>query len=342
MKRKIKYGKVVIVIFITVLIWFWADVLQDEELSIYSAAIGVAQYTNPNFWVSFENDEPSVSIKKIVLKGPASKIAEARRKRDDGSLSFEFLWDPPPEVATRPEYSLNVFDFLRKGIRMKRLGLMVESCEPETLNVKIVELVKRTLKVNCVDENENPVKSAVIDPSQVDMLVPPDWSLEKLVATVSLTEPEIGQARLNPVLKNPYIELAPGQTREATTTVKITTPPEEDLREEGFVTATLAIALSPALQGKYKVEITNLDTVMGAIAIRATPEAKQAFEMQPYPPMTLYILDGDEKKTDELKRKVVYNFPEKFVRNDEIELNQQPVVVRFKLIPLPPEAEKNP
>ncbi|GAH52516.1 unnamed protein product, partial [marine sediment metagenome] len=121
----------------------------------------------------------------------------------------------------------------------------------------------------------------------------------------------------------------------------ITTPIQEDPRSDCFVTATLAIALSPNLQGKYKVVVSNLDAVMERIAIRATPDAKRAYELQPYAPMTLYIFDDDAQKgTEEQRREVVYNFPPEFVRKGEIELKnpQQPAEAKFKLIPLPSAA----
>jgi hypothetical protein len=88
------------------------------------------------------------------------------------------------------------------------------------------------------------------------------------------------------------------------------------------------------MQGEYKVEILNLTEVISPISISATLEAKQTYEAQPYPTMTLYILDDDKKKTEEQKRPVVYNFPEKFVRSNDIELKQKPVEVRFKLMPI--------
>jgi hypothetical protein len=169
------------------------------------------------------------------------------------------------------------------------------------------------------------------------MFVPKDWEGAKLEAKVQLTRSGINQARLSAVEKTPYIELAPDQARMSPTPVKITTPPEPDQLEDHLITATLSIALSPTLQGKYRVKVTNLNAVMSAIAIRATPEAKRAYELQPFPPMTLYILDDDKKTTNEQKRKLVYNFPEEFVRNDEIKLKGQPVEARFKLIPLTSE-----
>ncbi len=331
--RAVNYGKVAVVIFITVLIWVWADLALDEEFSVSSATISVAKSANPSLWASFD-DEPSVSIAKIVLRGPASRIADVKRRLNDGSLVLEFFLDPEQEAMTAArQYTLTMLDFLKRSDQLKQLGLAVESCEPETLTVDVVELVKKPLDVICVDENRNPVK-AVIEPAQVDTFVPADWAGEKLITQVQLTRAEIDQARVTAIEKVPYIELAAGQTREALKPVKITTPPQQDPRGDYLITATLGIALSPTLQGKYGVEVTNLDAVMSAIAIRATPEAKRAYELQPFPTMTLYILDDDKKTTDQIRRKVVYNFPEEFVSKGEIVLNQQPVTARFKLVSL--------
>jgi len=334
MVKKINYGKIVVVVLITVLIWIWADLALEDEFSVSSGIITIAKSTKPNLWVSF-NDEPSVAIDKIVLKGPASKTAEAKRKLKEGSLVFEFFLDTEQEQAMVGPDKLDMVAFLRQSDRIRQLGLTVKSCDPNILPVNVVELVKRALPVKCFDEDQNLIKDATIEPAQVDMFVPQDWQGEKRTAKVQLTRREITQARLSAIEKIPYIELAPAQTRMSSTPVKITTPPEPDQLEDHLITATLSIALSPTLQGKYSVEVTNLNAVMSAIAIRATPEAKRAYELQPFPPMTLYILDDDKKNTDEQKRKVVYNFPEEFVRNDEIKLKGQPVEARFKLIPLP-------
>ena len=77
---------------------------------------------------------------------------------------------------------------------------------------------------------------------------------------------------------------------------------------------------------------------MGAVAIRATPEAKRAYDNVRYQ-VILEIDDSDkDSKGAELRRDLVYYFPPEFVRSDEIVLNQQPVQARFRLIPLTPEA----
>ena len=333
MIRKIKYGKIAAVIFITVLIWVWADLAKTENFPIFGATISVAKSTSPNLWVSFEDDESSISIEKVVLKGSASKVDEAKRKLKEGLLVPEFFLYPDQEgMTTAGKYTLTVLDFLKKSDWIKQLGLTVESCKSSTLSVNVVGLVKRPLDVRCVDEDQNPIKGAVIEPAQVDMFVPEDWVGD---AEVQLRHGEIEQARVAAIKKIPYIKLA-AEIRKAATTVKITTPPEEDRLSGYTITATtLSIALSPTLQGKYNVEVTNLNEVLSPIAIRATPDAKRAYELQPIPTMTLYILDDDKKTTAEQRRKVVYNFPPEYVRKGEIMLNQQPVTARFKLTPLP-------
>jgi hypothetical protein len=329
---KIKYGKAAVVIFITVLIWVWADLALDVKLSVYSANITVVT-SNPKRWVSFD-EQASAPVEEIVLKGPAARIAEVKKQLKKHALGFEF--DPAEEKMDESgEHSLILLPFLQKATEIKELGVKVESCKPDKIPVTVVELVERTLDIKCVDEDANPV-TADIDPPQVRMFVQPDWEGERLTATVLLTLREIDYARVSPISKKPYVKLA-DQIREAKTPVTIATPQIEDPRQDYSITATLSIAMSPVLLGNYKVEITNREEVYSAIAIRATPGAKRAYEAQEYPPMTLYILDDDIKKgTDELRRNVVYNFPEEFVSKGEIGLKnpQQPARARFKLVPL--------
>jgi len=333
--QKIKFGKISAIIFLTVLIWVWADLALDEQITVSNVIITVAKPANPGLWISF-NDESSVSIEKMVLKGPASKVADVKRKLNDGSLVFEFFLDAKLEGIVSPgSHYLNVLNLLKKSSQIKQFGLAVESCQPETLPVRAVELIKKNLSVKCVDETQNPLKTATVEPSQVDMLVPQDWSGEKLVAKVLLTRREIDQAKLLPVEKAPFIELAPGQIREALTPVKITIPPGQDLLADYTITtATLGFSLSTNLQGKYKVVIANLDEVIRAITIRASPDAKRTYEKTPYQ-VILEIKDEDAKSTEPLRRELIYNFPAEYLRKDEIRLNQQPAIARFNLIPIP-------
>lgn len=337
MTQKFNYGKVAIVVFLTILIWVWADLALDELLPDKPATIIVDESANPKLWVSL-NEASSVDV-RITLSGPPTAIADERRKLKEGKR-FEFDFDAGQEkMDASGHYNLTSLSFLQKNKQIQRLGIKVESCEPETLTVDVVELVKKNLVVTCIDEEQMPVKTVSIEPAQVEMYVPEDWPAEKLVAKALLTQREIAQARLSVIKKTPYIELAPDHRRESQMPVIIKTPPQQDqLSDYTITTATLGFIFSPNLQGKYKAEVTNLNEVIRSITIRATLEAKRAYDEMRY--QVILEIDDSDKDADSaepLRKQLIYNFPPEYIRKDEIVLNQQPVTARFKLIPISAE-----
>lgn len=337
MLRKIKYSKIAIVMFLTVLIWVWADLALDETVTVPGATITVAE-SSPDLWISFDG-KASAFIEDIVLKGPASRISEIKRELTDNSLQLRFSLYPGWQGMTAAgSYTLNVLDFIKKSPEMRDLsGVTAESCDPNTLTVNVAKLVERPLTVKCIDESGNSQKYESIEPPAVNALVPSSWGLDKLVALVKLTRSEIEKARNEPVKKIPYVELSPEQIRKSSSAVTVKLAPEEDpLTVQRIEDATLVIAMSPTLLAKYYVEVTNLPNVLNPIAVRATPEAKEAYEGQQLPQMTLYIFDSDTEKGQEIQRKKVhYNFPQDYLRTDSIELSQEPATAEFRLIPRP-------
>ena len=319
-------------IFITVLIWVWADLALDKTLPVANIPVTIAKSTNPALWVSF-SEQPTVSIGSIVLKGPASRITDVNRKLNAGWLILEFFLDAQQEGMTNAgDYNLDVLSFLRKSDQIKQLGLTVESCDPNKLTVNVVKLVKKSLTVQCFDEGKLPLEAESIEPAKVDMFVPEYWGGEKLTAQVQLTRREIEQARGSAIEKTPYIDLAAGQRRESPVAVKIKMPPaEEALKNYPITTATMGYTFSANLQGKYQVEIANLNEIIGSIAIRATPKAKQVYEDMRY--QVILEVDDEDVKSEEVKREVIYNFPLEFARKGEIALNQPPRQASFKLVP---------
>jgi len=340
MFTKVKYSKIAIVIFITVLIWVWADLALDEKLPVSNVLLAIAKSTNPAVWVGFtDQQEQSVTIESIVLKGSASRIADVKRKLNVGAVTFEFFLDAEQEGMVKAgDYTLDLLSFLRKNDLIKQLVLTVESCQPSVLTVRVVELVKKSLLVQCFDENKISLEAESIEPLKVDMFVPESWGGEKLVAEVVLTRREIEQGRVSAIEKTPYIKLAEGQRREAAGAVKIKMPPaEEVLKNYTITTATMGFSLSANLQGKYQVEMANLNEIISSIAVRATPQAKQAYENMRY--QVILEVDDEDVKSEEARREVVYNFPPEFVRKGEIALYQPPVQARFKLVPFSPSPQ---
>jgi len=320
-----------IVVFITVLIWVWADLALDETLPDKSAVVVVDESVARQLWISFDQS-PSADL-KITLSGPHTAVTTLDMELRKGQKPLEFVFNAVQEQMDKPGvHSLKLLEFLRKDRELRRRGLMVQSCDPNELSVNVVELVKRPLTVECFDASGNPLKTQNIEPAKVDAFVPVD---SRLTAKVQMTKAEIEQARKAPKKKTPYIQLAPGYIRESTTDVQIMLAPEEDpLTVQRIEDATIGIDMSPNLMAKYYVEITNLSTVLNSLAVRATNEAKEAYENQQLPHMTLYIFETDIKQGQEDYRKAVhYNFPEKYVRTGAIELMGEPATAEFKLIP---------
>jgi hypothetical protein len=333
MVKKIKFSKIMIVIFITVLIWVWADLALDETLPDKSAVVVVDESVARQLWISFD-ESPSADV-KITLSGPHTAVTTLDMELRKGQKPLEFVFNAVQEQMDKPDvHSLKLLEFLRKDRQLRRRGLMVQSCEPNELSVNVVELVKKPLTVECFDASGNSLKTQNIDPAKVDAFVPVD---SRLTAKVQLTKAEIEQARKAPKKKTPYIELAPGYIRDSATDVQILLAPEEDpLTDQRIDNATITIAMSPTLLAQYYVEITNLPAVLSSITVRATNEAKQAYENQQLPHMTLYIFDDDIKEGQKgLRRAVHYNFPPEYVRTGEIELVGELTQAEFKLIPRP-------
>jgi len=328
MLKKVKYGKIVIVFFLTVLIWVFADRALDTEYSLGNVMISISRSVSHNLWISFD-DEVSVSINNVNVRGPASKISRLERQVNEGSFALEFFLNPEQVPSTG---KLDVKAFLSQNKQIKELGLTVESCRPQIVSVRTVELVKKNLRIKCIDENENLQDEAIIKPEKIEMFVPAGWQGEKLTAYVQLPRNEISQAASSPVKKTPYILLTASQRKDASRLVEITMPPEvELLTKYNIKTPRLGIVFSQNLQGKYVVEKDSIDyqELTQAISIMATFEAKQAYESQRYQ----VILEIDDKDVDleEPRRSLVYNFPKEFIVKNEIRLNQPETIARFKL-----------
>ncbi len=332
MIRKIKFGKIAVAIFLTALIWIWADLALDETLADRPAVVVLDESSVPKLWVRF--DQSSLTDIKITLSGPHAAITAENRRLREGQIR-RFVLDIVQEGLNKPgSYSLRLLPFLQKDKQIKQLGLKVGACEPEVLNVNVVELVKRTLTVECLDENGVSLKPESIEPSKIDMFVPED----RRTAQVRLTRREIEQARLTSIEKRPYVMLTDDQVRDAATTVRIKMPPEADPLSEATIKAPrLGIAKSLNLEGRYRVEIKNMPEVIGAISIRATPAAKQTYENMRY--QVILEIDDEDIKSAEGRRELVYNFPEDFVNRDEIRLNQPRVQASFIIVSLTRDVE---
>jgi hypothetical protein len=339
--KNIKFGKVSIVLFLTVLIWVWSDLAQDERLNLPDVVLEVARSTNQTLWVAFvpEGKDPglktSVPLDSVVLKGPARTVAEVSRLRNRGALDLSLFLVPEQEGMTRTDTrTLDVLEFLKRSEEIRRLGLTVEACEPKRLTVRVQELVKMSAAVECVGL-EPSLQVKTLTPNTVDVFVP-EYEAGVRTATIRLTPEEQNRAKSAPVETTAYLELAPGQRWPVPTKVKVLLAPAEKTLIEDRVPAVLNFCFSQNTQGRYRVILEDDDpTKLAAVLVRATEEARVAYANQRAPHMLLYIRDEDRQAIEPvIEREVVFNFPQEHVRANEIYANQLPPKVRFRLEPI--------
>jgi len=328
--RRINPGKFAVVAFLTVLIWVWSDLALDESLEVQNVKITVAKSTDPSLWASFDGRE-SATIETVVLKGPTAKIADIGRRLHSRGMSFDTFFVPQQEGMTESgRYALNVADFLKRADAIRQEGLTVESAEPRVLEVRVEKLLEKPLEIECVDENGLVVEAESFDPPTVRAYVPAEAVVK---ARIRLSRREIEQARVEPLSKEPTVAFGSEPARPTGAAIRVKLPAaQERLRPYTITTATVGFALSENLQARYEVQLTNRSD-LATVLIKATPEARQAYERQPFQ-MILNILD-DDKPGEELRRPVDYVLPEQFVRQGDIVLDQLKTAARFTLVPLP-------
>jgi hypothetical protein len=99
MDRKRKLGKISVTVFLTALIWVWADLAQDERLDLSNfVTVTMAKSSDPNLWVALEDDNSvlraSLTVERVVLKGPASRIGEVVRRKNREKLDLNLFRAP--------------------------------------------------------------------------------------------------------------------------------------------------------------------------------------------------------------------------------------------------------
>lgn len=334
--------KTALVVFLTALIWVWADLAQQEELSNVPGRVYVDESAGEELLVTLDG-ELSVPI-RMTFSGPASNISEVERRlelKDTAKrLKFAFRFDPAAErmgPATGP-HTLDVLDFLQKNKDIVKLGVNVKAVTPERLTVRMRKLTPRELAVECFDEWGNPLVAEYIEPSRVVMPVPQEWQGDMLTARVELSKSQREQAAQQPVSVQPFVLIPPGRRIEAEQTVSVKMHPVESLLKERQFDAIIGITCSQNKFGKFDVELLNRDQLPSKITVRATPEAERAYENRSFK-LLLVIEDADANVTEPLSRPLVYNFPYEFVRNNEIQSTQPAPEVRFRLIPRPAPRE---
>jgi len=337
MKEKLK--KISVAIFLTLLIWIWAYMALEQTID-ETGTLNISAATSPDLYVQFDREVP-VRL-KLQIKGPASKIADFRRRlrakeNDQDKERLDFFLNAEKQGMTKPgTYDLNVLQFLKESEQLKRLGLAVESCNIETVKVEVEELVEKVLAVQCLDESGEVLAHSSIAPARVSVFVRQNWTQESLKAYVTLSPVQIEQARTegNSVIETPYIEFSPGKRRYGSVRVEIDLPSLEQQLSDQPLQPTIGFIFSKSLHGKYRVELLNESELTSSTKFKATENAWNEYVKRTPYQVLIEVRDGDEAATSEITREVIYNFPPEYVQKKEIKLNELAREARFKLVPI--------
>ncbi|MBE0537832.1 MAG: hypothetical protein IH624_19400 [Phycisphaerae bacterium] len=325
------------VVALTGLIWAWAYLALEETMPA-TGTLSISPATRSDLFVSFEEQPASLNI-QLTLKGSPGQMNELKKRlraddTDPQKERLEFFYDVELENHSAPgRYPLDLLTFLNESDKLKNLAVSVEHCEPATINVKVDQLTQKWFNVQVLDENKEPLRAELIEPSTIQMHGYEHWSGDSLKANVILTAAMIDKARREPVSERPFIELQPGRRRWFTTPVAIKLPSTESPLKDRVTSPLLKLGIiySKNLQGKYNLELTN-ENDLRTVQYKASDAAYNAYEKMPYLIM-IEVRDGDENR-ENVHRPIIYNFPTDFVRKGEIELTGAPREAVFKLVPI--------
>ncbi len=326
--------KILLVLFITMLIWVWADLSQDEVYRDSTAVLHISQAADPGLWVRFvSNNATELPLKQIKIEGPAIRIAELKRDIAEGLVQLRFELDPDELglVDSDSPYTVPLTQFLSQNQELRKRGLKVTETAIENVQVLATQLVEKRLQVVPLDENNIPIENADINPQQIKMRVPPEWQGLMLRAYVRMTVPQIIRARKEAIAIKPFIEFVPGVVRTSETPVEIKLPEDGLNLLDKPVQGSLGYVVSPDILEQYIVVIDNPGDFTSTIQIKATEEAYQDYNSQKY--KLLLEIQGDDARKELVTRSPEYNFPMEYVRRGEILPVKRPERARFRLIP---------
>ncbi len=329
-----KFKKTAVVIILTLLIWTGAY-LTLEEIITRTATLDIS--FNRSLLVTFVNDERPVEI-AVTLKGPAGKIRqleEMLQSNDpDKKEKFEFYFDAEEDGKAAPgRHIIDVPELLEKTAKIRNYNLTIVSCDPSIVDIKVEKLVKKTLMIQCIDKEtgaELVAKNITPSPT-VEMYVRKSWPESDLKAKVVLTPEQIVKAKNDYITMKPFIELAPGeQPRYAADFHKIILP--STILPTTSLQPSIGYICSENILEKYDIKLLNEKELTTVMSFRATREAEEEYRKTTW---HLLIRVNETEPGEVVTVPVIYNFPQQYVRNGEIEPidPDSALKAKFKLVP---------
>jgi len=306
----------------------WADKDQEKEQAYPNITI-LADRSDSDLWLHFDGDR-QIDIEELTLKGPVSRLEKIKtERRNDPKLMYFYLSTDDVGLSEPGRQEVDVRKFFNSG-QLANLGVTASGCEPKNIYVEADRLVEKPLEIRVFNSKRVLLNVESVEPETISAKVPESWGAEKLFADVVLDEGEINQARSMEYKTTAQIQLYADEKGQSIGEVMVKMPLlAEDLKQFRITGAVIGYVYSQNLAGKYVPEVSNI-AELKSFAISATPEAKAAYDNIIYK-IELHILDSDVQNSGPIKRDVIYNFPDEFVQQGKIKLDQQPGEASFTL-----------
>ena len=331
-KRTIQ--KVALVIYLSALIWVWADLSNDLILEGKGVTVLISNDRPKDIWVGLEGAD-SVQI-SVDLKGPSARIDEL--KRDVAALEVYFSPSELSEMSDNFKYPIK--NLVQESPRIRELGLTVEKCKPSSIDITMERLEKKQLKVVCIDENSNRITNVSIDPANIEMYVPSHWSGENLTATVVINSDQHTAAMTKSVSLRPWVEIEADRKVFAEKSVKVHLIAQEANLETFLLNGPrIGLLMNEQVAKDYRVEIVSRNEALTTIQVQASQEAYQKYKSEKYQMIVSIYPEDVPSGTDlpqDIERQVDYFFPKLFERQGlikSVDTGVKPIVT-FRLVPI--------
>lgn len=327
-----KSKKTAVVIILTLLIWTGAYLAQEEEIPII-ATLDIL--SSRSLLVTFVGRQRPIEI-ELELKGPGGKVRQLEKMLQsddpDKKEKFDFYFDVEEDGKAEPgKQFIDVLLLLKKSAKIRDYNLTIISCKPSIVDIEVEKLVKRTLTIQCIDNDTGAelVAKNITPLPTVEMYVRKSWPEAELKAKVVLTPEQIIKAKNDYITMKPFIVLADGEQPRYADYHNIILP--STILPTTSLQPSIGYICSEDIWKRYDIELLNENDLTTSTNFRATEEAREEYK-KTWPHLLIPISKIEPGKIVTVP--VIYNFPQQYVRNGEIELIDPDSApkAKFKLI----------
>jgi hypothetical protein len=339
MMERFKIKKILAVVFLTVLIWVWSDLALDDTKDLLQIPVVLGNSSDPNLLVSFVDEAGLLTdrmmINTVSIKGPKASVDQIKAEERNESLNLHLVLEPDHWELTQPMEApaWSLVNFVKRSPAISDRGLSIVNCAPRTASISVMQLSKRLLSVQCVDESEAAIP-AQVTPSSIEMYVPEAWTGDRLVAYVELSAADLGRAQgENPIEDNiPFVDIR-GRRRMAKQSVTVRLSAEvTKLEYQSIDQPKFCLVVDPVVQQDYEIVITNKEYTLGSIQFKGTDAAKRAYQDEPYH-VELVVERKDSPRAGPQSKILEYRFPRDVGKN-QIQPDDSPLAtIDFELVP---------